>query len=614
MWNAQGGRRAVFGAALFLSVAAAPARADEAPAGPAAVSVVVVPYAPVYGQAPQSIGDKVTEAISSEVANDNTDFKAVPLAGAKKEAAETKPKEDGVAAAKPQIEAATEALTKGISFAQARKFKPAVDTLEHGITQFLANFQGADDFKALSDAYVQLALARLKLGNDDGASKALEDLIRLDPERTLADPIPKELINRHAKQRAAFLAKPRGGSMRIDSVPAGARVTIDGRDLGETPLIAQAVLPGEHYVRVVKDGIGAAWEKIAVGHDEETASFTLAEEHASGPLAAISKGIGHNTVDADLLKSVAKLGAASKAEYVVFGGIRKNASTSAYDVKSYSLHVKDGAVTELADISLDEELLGANVEALKVVTDLAQKIQGDTFAAPQGNMTLFEGSAQPKNAAPTTIALAPASAGAVITDEGEKSGPAPTPTPAVRHRGPAVAETPETPAPAPAVTATENPDEDVLQKMEDKRRKRHKADDDEETTKPKEEQPPPEDDTGATNEPKPKVKHKVAADEDEAPAATAAAGDEDSGDEETPAPAPKKTVKKKTKPKMSSLTPEQLQEMKAAEDAANSKTDGGMIALWTSVGVVGAVAIGVGAYFLFRTPPAASSATAHIAW
>ena len=43
------------------------------------------------------------------------------------------------------------------------------------------------------------------------------------------------------------------GGLIIDSQPAGARVTLDGAEVGVTPLILQAVEPGRHTVAVITD-------------------------------------------------------------------------------------------------------------------------------------------------------------------------------------------------------------------------------------------------------------------------------------------------------------------------------------------------------------------------
>ena len=50
-------------------------------------------------------------------------------------------------------------------------------------------------------------------------------------------------------------AAPAGrGAVRVESRPEGARVTIDGRPAGTTPLDVADLAPGEHVVRIERDG------------------------------------------------------------------------------------------------------------------------------------------------------------------------------------------------------------------------------------------------------------------------------------------------------------------------------------------------------------------------
>jgi tetratricopeptide (TPR) repeat protein len=418
----------------------------------------VLHYAPLYGAVPQSLADKATEQVSTELAasNSGADFKVVDVAGAKA-TGEDAPKADPNEGAKKKIQAAIESLQKGTKLADGHKYKPAAEALEKGITQFLASFEGADDFKALSDAYVQLALSQLKLGNDDKAAKAVSDLVRLDPDRVLAAPeVPKELAHLHNKLRSDILGTSRG-AIRVDSTPAGARVTIDGRDFGETPILAQGAIPGDHFVRVIKDGVGTAHEKTTVSDGTEKLSFTLSEEEANGPLGAVSHTLRNNSVDDELLKNVTKIGEQSKADYVVFGGIRKNPASEKLELKSYALRVKDGTITQLQDVSMDEGMLGANVDVLPLVQDLAQKVQEQTFAAAPGTLTLFEGVKPQKNTGgtATVVTLAPASAEAAPEAGGGSTEAMPT-----HRRGPVTSREEEpapkkepTPAPAAAEAA-----------------------------------------------------------------------------------------------------------------------------------------------------------------
>lgn len=586
MWNVRSASVSALSAGLLLLGGAARAEGG-------APTVTVVPYTPLFGGAPQSTADKVTEQIGSELAasNSGNDFAVAELVAGEKKA-EKKVAEDPIAAAKKKLAPAIAQLEKGQTLAAGRKFKPAADELEKGITAFLATFQGADDFKPLSDAYVQLALARLKLGNDDGAAKALDDLIRLDPERVLASPaVPKQLADQHAKQREALLAKSRG-ILRIDSAPAGAKIRIDGRDVGETPLMAQGVLSGAHYIRVTKDGLGGAWEKVTVGTDLEKVSFTLAEEHASGPLATMGKSLGNNVLNDDVLKAAQQIGKSSKAEYVVFGALRKNSSTETLDVKSFGVRTKDGAVAILADLGFDQELLGANIEILKLVGDLTQKIQGGSFAASPGTLPVFDGVAAPKAESPSVVQLAPAGVGAAVGSEEGGSQPSGGTTGGVRRgRGPVTAAEPEPETtPKAVVTPKEEEGGSVLEQLQ-KRRERKRLEEEAPVKSGSDEE------SGEnTKVKKKKVDEEVAAD-----------------DEEAPKKVDLKATKKK-KAKLSGLTPEELEKMKAAEGASTSSGGNpGPVILGVSLGVVGAAALGVGAYFLF-SPKEAKTATAHVNW
>jgi tetratricopeptide (TPR) repeat protein len=588
MLTTNGARAVAICGALALAIGGREVRADDAAKGPAPVSVLH--YAPLYGSVPQSLADKATEQISTELAasNSGADFKIVEVAGAKpggEEAAKAEPND----AAKKKIQAAIELLQKGEKLADGHKYKPAAESLEKGIAQFLASFEGADDFKALSDAYVQLALSHQKLGNDDKASKAVGDLIRLDPDRVLAAPeVPRELAHLHNKLRSDILGASRG-AIRVDSTPEGAKVTIDGRDFGETPILAQAAIPGDHFVRVVKDGVGTAHEKTTVSDGTEKLSFTLNEEEATGPLGAVSHTLRNNSVDDELLKNVAKIGEQSKADYVVFGGVRKNPASEKLELKSYALRVKDGTITQLQDVSMDEGMLGANVDVLPLVTDLVQKVQEQTFAAAPGTLTLFEGVKPQKNGGgtATVVTLAPASAEAAAPDAAGGAEAMPK-----HRRGPVTSHEEEpTPAPAPAPKAATPPPAaaqpsdtgEGTSVLDQLRARREKAR--EEAKAPK----------------KPVKQEEEATDEDQPDQ------QEDTGPKVDLAPQNKHT-------NLSELSPEDLERLKLANDAAKKKDDNTLaIALGTTGGVVGAAAIAVVLYFVLR-PTAATTATAHVSW
>jgi hypothetical protein len=62
----------------------------------------------------------------------------------------------------------------------------------------------------------------------------------------------------------------------INSTPAGARVVLDGRDVGETPVTVRDVANGAHTVRVVRDGYVASQQRVVVSAARPEQSLTIA--------------------------------------------------------------------------------------------------------------------------------------------------------------------------------------------------------------------------------------------------------------------------------------------------------------------------------------------------
>ena len=100
---------------------------------------------------------------------------------------------------------------------------------------------------------------------------------------------------------------PADGRLILRTTPAGARVTIDGRDVGITPLTAQSLLPGQHVVRLAHQGYVAAERRVRIGAAQpaqsidvelvarparEIAASSAAPERTSGSLTFDSRPAG----------------------------------------------------------------------------------------------------------------------------------------------------------------------------------------------------------------------------------------------------------------------------------------------------------------------------------
>ena len=83
-----------------------------------------------------------------------------------------------------------------------------------------------------------------------------------------------------------FALQPEGISLFLESVPAGAAVTVDGKSLGTTPLEDVEIDPGQHEVRVARRGY-ETWRSLVVAQAGESVNL-VARLRSTAPKAAPS--------------------------------------------------------------------------------------------------------------------------------------------------------------------------------------------------------------------------------------------------------------------------------------------------------------------------------------
>lgn len=563
---------------LVPSLALAVAFASTAARAEAPARVTVVPYAPLYGSVPQSFGDKAASALADELgAQDSLKVVEVTDGAASKKAAA--PGEAELAVAKKKVAEAKSLFSRAEASAKARKIKPAADSYERGIKLFLQGLPGADDLEPLADAHVQLAVARVRLGQEDGARKVLADLARLDPMRELREEdVSKTIVEWHAQARREAFAQQRG-ELKIESTPAGARVRFNGQDVGETPIVLQGVLPGTHYVSIEKPGQGAVFEQVTVEpRARETLSAELDGGQKGGPLAELSRVLAGNVLDAAAVELARTIGQKSGADFVLFGALYQP-SSDFVQAKTWALRTADGALAEQPGMQFDAEMINAAIEVFKVAGDFGVKVDDFVGVKLPAAQPLFPNARAPRTSdSVTLVTVTPASIGqqAGAEEDGQRSGRR-----VVSGRRAPVA----TPAPAPRAPAVTQPEEDAADEAPRRvLRERRRIGED----------PEPE--------PAPKAKD------------TRKTAEVDlSLDAKKTEPAERQIdLTPRQLPRSSNLSPEELAALnRKLEDGEGSNV--GRIVLWSTVGVVGAGAIAAGVFFLLQ-PQSPSSATATINW
>jgi hypothetical protein len=111
---------------------------------------------------------------------------------------------------------------------------------------------------------------------------AVEAGVRLKPDATVANRAPS-LEDRGARLQPDLQTSPPGptggsqvvGSLLVRSTPLGARVLVDGREYGRTPLTVGNLSRGVHHVRVTRDGYESDERQVTVTSAQRAHSMTV---------------------------------------------------------------------------------------------------------------------------------------------------------------------------------------------------------------------------------------------------------------------------------------------------------------------------------------------------
>jgi hypothetical protein len=188
-----------------------------------------------------------------------------------------------------QMEAGRSALAQGAAQLNQLQFAAAADSLREGVAELESAFVLLPDFHEILDGYLKLAAAYARLDREGESDKAMLAVVRLAPSLDLEPGAYPAVFIRHfhaVRRRAQTGPK---GSVRVTS-PRPARVRLDGRDSGETPLELGGLVPGPHFL--VASFVGTP-SRVAEGYRVAVQAGQVAEvrvpEH--GDLEGL-KGMG----------------------------------------------------------------------------------------------------------------------------------------------------------------------------------------------------------------------------------------------------------------------------------------------------------------------------------
>jgi hypothetical protein len=144
----------------------------------------------------------------------------------------------------------------------------------------IAKWRAAWDIRPAPDLACDIGTGEFMYGSQPAAA---EFLARCEREYPASSPRDKERRD-EIKERLAK-AREQVGAVLINIDEAGARVSIDGRDVGRTPLDTLFVEPGAHRIQVALDGYKRLEVVTVVGEGEERAlQIKLTKIEPSAPM------------------------------------------------------------------------------------------------------------------------------------------------------------------------------------------------------------------------------------------------------------------------------------------------------------------------------------------
>ncbi len=127
----------------------------------------------------------------------------------------------------------------------------AIPVLEDAVKAFNATMAYTTENRSLIEALLLLGFANLVMGDEDTARRAFGRVVLMDPSRELdAINYAPRIVNFYAEVREDILSQGFGSIEVLTPLP-GAEVFIDGRRVGVTPMVAEQLPVGRHFLGVV---------------------------------------------------------------------------------------------------------------------------------------------------------------------------------------------------------------------------------------------------------------------------------------------------------------------------------------------------------------------------
>ncbi|RME25796.1 MAG: PEGA domain-containing protein, partial [Deltaproteobacteria bacterium] len=347
--------------------------------------VYVFPYQPATSGVSKEVLTQITDLLKNEIKHSQEmQLQKGPIFIPEVTETPMKPLSD------KELRRAKRAFEKGLKYYQAFNFDKAARAFESALKRYSKSIALLQDMQPVLDTLLMLSVCYYRTEKEDLGRKMLEKVIRLKPDLQL-DPsrYPPVFRNTAERIRKRLLLKRRGELEVIANVD-GATVYFNGQKVGTTPLVMKDLLPGEHYLRVEKEGLQAWAQEVKVVSTQKRRILASlgGVKKLSGPLGSIAQSLRENRIDKATIGLARKEGRKIGADYVIMGGI--GLVGGMLKVGSVLVSVQKGTVCPLPGLELDKDLLGASVEVYNMASKIPKLLEGCPEPAKKLPLALIE--------------------------------------------------------------------------------------------------------------------------------------------------------------------------------------------------------------------------------
>jgi hypothetical protein len=268
-----------------------------------------------------------------------------------------------------------------------KKFRGSDEALTKALEAFRRGAAQLADIGEVADALALQSAGQYNMGRDEEGAVTLREALAVAPNREVGLAASSLLFAQtveNARQQVKASANQR---CLIETTPALAPVTFDGRVVGAAPLILTEVAEGTHFWSVLWPNGERAGGTIDIGGNKPA---QIKAQTAPSAQLRLWKALSTSAPETDALAAAQQYAAALQVEYVLMGALSPEGKGLALDSFLFTTSTK--SLRGLKRAPFDAELLNAGVEFFNLAGEIAKN------GAQAGDPVQTPGSLSPSSA------------------------------------------------------------------------------------------------------------------------------------------------------------------------------------------------------------------------